>query len=312
MPVLQQGEEFETGLENARFPGTYCLAPANVIQENVTDSYVGTILVRNLPNPNWSTDADVKWYDEIILQLTIDASELTFAELQLQSVTVTVEDPNNPGVTVAQRTFHKGDKVALEEFQFSKYYEDAHFCTWHNSSNLCPVFYDEDSTRVNAFYFSDIQARIGDICQLTGDTSIKDYFSFLPSNWFASLQLPEISVQFDALATIEFCDGRSERRRMLQGSTITTVNYVQYGSSRNIQTILFTGEGNSTSAPTTPVVPTSAPTTAAPATTDDVNIPLIAGLAAGASVSCCFFIFIATRKRGGRDKDERYDRIQYN
>lgn len=240
--------------------------------------------------------------------------ELTFAELQLQSITVTVEDPNNPGVTIAQRTFHKGDKVALEEFQFSKYYEDAHFCTWHNSSNLCPVFYDEDSTRVNAFYFTDIQPRIGDICQLTGDTSIKDYFSFLPSNWFASIQLPEISVNFDIIATIEFCDGRSSRRRMLQGSsTVTTVSYVQYSTSNNIQTILFTGGGgNSTSAPTSAVVPTSAPTTVAPATSDDVNIPLIAGLSAGASVSCCFFIFIATRRRRRRDKEERYDRIQYN
>lgn len=299
------GTEYETGLENARFPGVDCLAPANVNQVNVTDSYVGTVLVRNLPNPDWVTPTAVTMYDEIILEMTIDASDLTFAELQIQSVTVTVEDPNAQGVAIAQRVFHKADKVALEEFTWNGYHYDAHFCTWHNVDNTCPVFYEVGSDRVNAFFTSDIQSRLGDICQTSGDTSIKDYFSFDPSNWFVSFQLPEVHVKFDILSTVEFCDGRTNRR-MLQGDVVN-IQYVQYNTDRNIRTILYTGT-NSTGAPT------AAPTVTTSVSLDDddtgVNVYLIVGLSVAAACSCAFFILIAKKKRKRNGKvDASYNSI---
>lgn len=301
---------FKTGLENARFAGSECTAPANTVIENVTDSYTGTVEVRNLPNPNWGVETDVKFYDEVILEMTIDAGSLTATELQIQSVTVTLEDPNDPGVTIAQRVFHKGDKVALEEFQFSPYYDDAHFCSWHDPDNTCPVFYEVGSDRVNAFFTSDIQPRLADVCQTSGDSAITDYFSFNPTNWFASLAVPEIAVTFDVLATIEYCDGRSNRRMLQGGSSVTTVNYVQYDTARNLQTILFTGGTTAPSAsPTAP--PTDPPTTAAPTTKpteDELNVALVVGGSVGGVCVCLFFIFIALRKKKKRT-GSRYDSI---
>lgn len=307
-------DDFETGLENARFPGSDCDAPANIIQQNVTDTYTGTIKVRNLPTPNFAVEpTSIKFFDELILEMTIDASDLTFAELQMQSLTITIEDPNSPGVGIAQRIFHKGDKLLLHDYDWHGYSTDAHFCTYHNTNNTCPVFYQEGTDRVNAFYYSDLQARIADVCQTTGDTSIKDYFTFDPTEWFESFQLPEVTVVIDIIATVEFCDGRANSRRMLQGgSGITTVNFVQYREDRLIQTIYYTPNTESpTSSPTTgpptaPTAPTAptTPTTIAPVVEDeDVDIVLIIGASVGGLLACVFFIFIAKKKRkGGNDR----------
>lgn len=277
---------FQTGLENARFDASKCDAPANIVIENVTDTYVGTIDVRNLPSPDWSVPEDVKMYEEIIVQMEIDSNAVSFAELQIQSITVNIEDVNDLGTIIAQRVFNKGDKLALGQYDFSGYYDDAHFCTWHDSSdNTCSPYYD--GARINPFYTNTLSSRINDVCQTAVDNTIKDYFSFNPSNWFKTLSLPELKVSFDIISTIEYCDGRSNSRRLQGSDDSTTVSYVQYDISRNVQTILYTGD-------------TEAPTNATSDEHDakDLNTGLIVGATVGGVIFVFFLLLIIKYKKG--------------
>lgn len=243
--------DVETALENARFDMSNCEAPANVDIVNVTDTFVGVVDFRNQPNPDWSdANAIVRFYDEIVVQLSVDVANQAATELQIQRVMITIEDPENPGVTVAKKIFNKGDKVLLHSYDWNNYYYDGHFCRYHyNTNQTCEDFYAAGSDRINPFYTSDTSLRIAGLCQTATDTTSLDYFTFDPSLWFAALQLPQISVKIDALGTMVYCDGRDMSRRLQEeNDEITTINYVQYTGLQNVNTIFYDGS-NTTDVP---------------------------------------------------------------
>jgi len=290
--------DVETALETARFDMSNCEAPANVEIVNVTDTFVGVVDFRNQPSPDWSDPAAlVRFYDEIVVQLSVDVADQTATELQIQRVMVTVEDPENPGVTVAKKIFNKGDKILLHEYDWNNYYRDGHFCRYHDpATQTCENFYETGSDRINPFYTSDVSLRIAGVCQTAIDTTSLDFFTFDPSLWFAALQLPQISVKIDALGTMVYCDGRDMSRRLQEeNDTITTINYVQYSGLQNVNTIFYS-EGNATDAPVN-MTATSAPMSGAA-----VGVAVSAGVAViGAAIAV-----FAVRRRGG---SSRYDEM---
>lgn len=298
-----------TALEDVEFGIEECSVPADINAVNVTDVYVPSLILRNRPSPDWgplgSGDLFIKFYDDLILELSLNAGTLTASEVQIQSVTVTVIDPSDDSVLAVQ-PFTKSTKLALHNFDWTGYYTDAHFCTYHNNDNTCEAWYEPTSDRDNAWFQANLAADLADICQTGIDTAAKDYFSFHPDNWFTDFQIPEVTVNIQVVATVNLCDGSGRRLlRELQegGDEITTIEYISLETAIPVSTIQLsiTGAPTTTPAPTTP---TAAPT-AKPAE-KETDIALILGATAGGIV---FSALVVWWLIGGYRHQCTYDRV---
>lgn len=232
-----------------QFPVEQCAAPENLQLVDVTDSFEGVVDFQNQPGADWSVAAPpVRLFEDIVVRLSLAGAAMAATELQISSVIVSVEDPEDPGVTVASKIFNKGDKVALHAIEQSGYYDDVHFCSWHDSAgNTCPVFYDESSSRVNPFYYSDLQAGYAGLCQTGVDSASTDFFTFTPENWFVSLNMPSVAVNIDVVGTVVYCDARARRLRALQEEEEeeaptdenVTVSFVRFEEVRAVRTVYY-------------------------------------------------------------------------
>jgi hypothetical protein len=275
-----------TALENTLFNISYCESPANIIASNVTDAYDASLTARNLDDPVWGVDpTSINLFDELIVQMVVGTNDLGTSDFQITTVVVTVSDPSN-GIVIAQKTFNKGDKVALHTYEWTSYYDDCHFCSWHNANNTCEAFYNPlAGGRINNFTTSIVIPRLDQVCQTGIDNSTSDYFTFNPYNWFVSPQLPFVDIDFSVVARVNLCD--DTERRMLQEMEIVTIEYIEL----SFRQIGFTGN-TATVNPTT-----DSPTTGSP-TTDTSDLLIILGVVTGGLVgsSCCFW-FILIRRR---------------
>lgn len=290
-----------TALEDTVFDITECTVPADINAVNVTDVYSPSLLLRNLPTPDWgplgSGDLFVKFYEALILELTLNVDSLGTSQLQIQTVTVTVRDPSDDS-DLAVQTFTKSTKEALHEFDWTGYYTDAHFCTYHNNDNTCEPWYDPASDRDNAYFQANLAGDLADICQ-TPSANKQDYFSFHPDNWFTDFQIPEVDVNIRVVATIELCDGSGRRllRELQENTDITTIEYISLEVDLPVSTIQL----SITAAPTTP---TAAPTVK-PAE-KETDLALILGVTGGGMVLSVFVVWWLI---GGRRHHCTYDRV---
>lgn len=303
--VTHNFDVINTALENKLFPSSYCDAFGNINATNVTDTYTASLSVRNLPGPDWDAEPDfIAFYDQLILQMVVDeGGTLTSSDFQIQTVTVTIRDPSDDEI-IAQKTFSKGDKEILHPFDWTGYYDDAHFCSYHYPNNTCPVFYEVGSERING-YFPTLSPLLPSVCQTAIDNSTTDYFTFNPDNWFTSPQIPEVKIQFNLIATINLCDG-SGRRRLQE--EIVNIEFIELNLGESgVRTLLYV---DPTDAPTTATpTTTAAPTTAAPIDDDSNDLAIILGATGGGlAVSICCVWFLLSKRRKKRDGD-KYDRV---
>lgn len=315
--VTHNFELINTALENKLFPASYCDAFGNINATNVTDIYTATLSIRNLPSPNWETDpAFIAFYDQLILQMVVDdGGTLSSSDFQIQSVSVIIRDPSNNDI-IAQKTFNKGNKLALHNFDWTNYYDDVHFCSFHYDNNTCDVWYESGTNRINDYFTSTLEPLLPSVCQTAIDNSTSDYFTFDPSLWFTSPQLPEVKIDFSVIATLYLCDGSGARRRLIRSlqEEVVNIEYIQLSlSDTEIRTLLYTDPTSpppttsvpTTNAPVTSTPTTSVPTTSAPSINNDLAI--ILGSAAGGLVltSCCFcFLIGMKRRKKNRDYEE--------
>ena len=305
--VTHDCDVINTALENELFPASYCDAFGNVNATNVTDTYTATLTARNLPTPDWGSEPDfIAFYDQIILQMVLDeGGTLASSDFQIQTVTVTVRDPSDDEV-IAQKTFNKGDKEILHPFDWTGYYSDVHYCSYHNANNTCPVFYEVGSERVNDYYPT-LSPQLPSICQTAIDNSTSDYFTFDPEIWFTSPQIPTVDIEFYVVATIHLCDGSGRRllrdsRRWLQ-EEVTNIEYVELTVNKDaVRTLLYTDPTTGPTAPPTTAPPTTAAPTPEP-TSNDLAIILGAtgGGLAFSIIVIWFFVYYRRRKT--------YDRV---
>lgn len=305
--VTHDFEVVNTALENTLFPASYCDAFGNVNATNVTDTYTATLTARNLPNPNWGTEPNfVAFYDQIILQMVLDdGGTLTSSDFQIQTVTVTVRDPSDDEI-IAQKTFNKGDKEILHPFDWTGYYDDVHYCTYHYSNNTCPVFYESGSERIND-YFPTLSPLLPSICQTAIDNSTSDYFTFNPPNWFTSPQIPTVDIEFYVVGTLHLCDGSS--RRMLMGENarflqteVTNVEFVELTLTENaVRTLLYTDPTTGPTAPPTTAAPTSEP--------KSHDLAIILGATGGGLVFSIIVIWFFVYRRRKSTGGDTYDRV---
>lgn len=302
-PVTHDFDAFNSALENTEFDIENCYDPANFTAVNVTDTYSPTIVVRNREFPDWETDpAFLAFYDPIIIQLSVDAGDLGASEVQIQTVTVTIKDPSTD-VVVAQQVFNRIVKEALNNFDWTSYYTDAHYCTHHNTDNTCEAFYL--APRVNIDYGTLIQPSIADICQITITNSSTDYFSFDPELWFTDFQLPLLDINIDVVATINLCDGSGRRAlRQLDEAEVLTVSYISLElDDEAVRTIFQT----TTDAPTMPPTTTAPTTTATTEESTSVNLSVILGATGGGlvlSTACVWCMLLAGKRRRKRKYTE--------
>lgn len=223
---------------------------------NVTDSFVGNVTMRNLPNPYWETEPEfVAFYDPIIVQMDLDIiTEFEHVDVNLMSLLFKIRDPADNSI-ISQYTFNKIDKILLNNNEATHYYDDSHYCTFQHNGT-CSAFYDEQSDRINPYTAEHIMPVINDTCQLYKDTTSRDYFVMTPTNWFADIQIPLVIIDVQATAVLFVCNEKStaSRRlredRMLQGSEI--ILFMEYKADAPIRTEFYT------EAPTN--APTGSPT----------------------------------------------------
>lgn len=205
------------------------LTPYTVL--DITDQYASTVKIRNRPNPNWTTDpVDIKFYEPIIVQVSLDeGNDDLNGELHISTVEFILTDPADDSV-VAKYHFNKGDKEVLMQQDWSSFYDDVHFCTFHDEvTNTCESFYN--GVRLNPYITANILPQYDDVCQ-TGvlQSTKRDHFSIIPNNWFVGLTIPTVDIAVNIVSHIKICDGSTRRR--LEEQT-TTINYLQ--TSNNIK-----------------------------------------------------------------------------
>lgn len=292
--------EIPTAMENARFAASSCSQPTDHTIQELTDNYVGVATLRNLPNPDFSTvpGEGVKFYEPLIVQLELQdvGGALAESDLQIQSVAVSVEDPSNPGTTLAYKMFNKGDKKTLLGYDWTSYYNDAHFCRDEDGAGTCSAFVDVVANQ-NAFTNAWTAMEEASICQTGSDTSIKDYFTFNADQWFTSIQLPLLSVKVDVTAVISDCSTALNRRRLQS----RTINYVAYAGRDNaIQTVLYTG---ATQAPTT-----QPPAVSSTEVSSDISI-IVGGVSGGLVFTGGILWYFVAKKRKVVNKNNYYSRV---
>lgn len=230
--------ELDTSLEYQSFDHEYCDPPANTEIVDVSDQYTGELKVRNRPGPDWGTEpdpGDIKFYDDIIMQMDlVDAGALVKTEIQFVTVDVRIEDPAT-SETIAEFRWNKADKIVMHEFTWTRYYDDVHFCSYHNASdNTCEAFYEPGTARVNDYITNVIPGQLPDICQVSVDTTIKDYFVVNLSKWFKAVNLPFVNVHSVGTAVLNLCDGSSNRRALNEHHALEYVTYSRDFTSRTM------------------------------------------------------------------------------
>lgn len=288
-----------TVLETVEFDISYCQVPPNINAVNVTDVYVPSLLLRNLPTPNWGAlaggDESIEFYNELILELLLNSGTLTASEVQLQSVGVSIKNPAT-GDTIATQVFTKPTKEALDEFEWTGYYDDVNFCSYHNSNNTCDVWYKEGTDRVTSWAATNVIPDIADICQTGIDSTSRDYFSFDAENWFTSFDYPLLDININVVATVVLCDGSGSGRRLQSGGGDDEITTVEYITMSTVTTVKL----DNTVAPTT--------TTVTDTNTNTNIIIMAATIPVGVMACACFCCFIAMtkKKKHKQRKGEEY------
>lgn len=299
-------DTFNTALRFVRFPESDCTAPTNVDIVNVTDSYKSNVKIRNRPNPNWGVEPDfIRFYEDTIIELSLsaDSPDMTTTELQIISVRVVLTNPDGNS-HIAQYTWNKADKLVLHTMDWTRYYDDIHYCTMHiQENNTCPVFYDPGSERVNAYTSANLLSQMDDLCQVPADNEEKDYFTVLFTNWFKGIAIPTIDIDVYVTAIVNDCSG-DYARRMLEDKR--RVLFTDNKISGEIKTYTYVPP---TSAPT---VPTASPTQSEITIVEEsLGAAAIAGIAI-AVVACCSGFCCAlcgTKRRRKKIREMVYHKV---
>lgn len=216
-----------TALNLELFNGTICdTSLSNPNPVNVTEQYDSTMTVRNRPYPNFDvTPTKLNFYDDLIFRIEItDSVGGGQIELHIKSVIFDLFDPET-GTQINRYTFNRGDKEVMHVNDWSRYYDDVHFCKYENQDGTCSPYYEVGSGRVNDFTELEILPQLFDICQTDFNTTISDHFSFNPAKWFRGLSVPTVDIKVTIFSEVIDCV-QTPNRRLSETRSSTTFNFM--------------------------------------------------------------------------------------
>jgi hypothetical protein len=220
--VSHRSPRLDTNLEFTFFPEDSCSAPGDRAPINVNDVFPANLVARNFyygAATNWTNTSDISFNDNVILRLAVGeeaGTQLNDLAVFIKTVVVTLADVND--VVLSQFTFNVAEKEQFMQIGWSLFYEDPHFCSWHDSqlANTCQPFYDINTDRWNGDMD---QTRVDQACQLQDtfpgqtDTRNTDFFTFHPPTWFIDLvNRPYLKVTFNVNGVLYECEDLQRRR----------------------------------------------------------------------------------------------------
>jgi len=207
------------------FSGAVCdtiLSNPNPV--NVTEQYASLMKVRNRPYPNWDViPSSLNFYNDLIFRIEILDTIAGVIELHIKTVIFDIFDPDT-GEQINRYTFNRGDKELLHKNEWTRYYDDVHFCRYDYPNGTCAPYYEVGSDRVNDFTELVILPQLFDVCQTDYTTTISDHFSFSPSKWFRGINIPSVDIKVVVHSEVKNCDENQTGRR-LSGVT-TSFNFM--------------------------------------------------------------------------------------
>lgn len=223
------------------FIGEICTMVDDFSESSVNDQYTSVVKVRNRPNPDWdNTPLFVSFFEPIILEVSLEnGGNGTATQLEISNIELIVKD-DATGAIINKYHFNRGNKLALLGYSWSPYAKDVHFC-----SSSCGQFYDDNANYTTPYITSVLIPQLFDLCQLSGDISSKDYFSFSPNVWLEGLNYPVLSLEINTLAILKQCNND---RRLLQDDyeekhiTSGTQFKVYSPVNRNIPNVVVIGD----------------------------------------------------------------------
>lgn len=215
------------------FDGTVCdtlLSNPNPV--NVTEQYQSIMRVRNRPYPNWDVvPTKLSFYDDLIFRLEILDTVEGAVEVHIKTIIFDIFDPET-GNKINRYTFNRGDKELLHVNDWTRYYDDVHFCRYEYPNGTCAPYYESGSGRVNDFTELVILPQLFDVCQTDYTASIADHFSFSPSKWFRGIQIPSVDIKVVVYSEVVNCDGGGRRLSEITSS----FNFMSKNDAFNAET----------------------------------------------------------------------------
>lgn len=269
----------DTTLEVEEFSSDKCTTPDDNILVNVTDSYTSVAEIRNT-GTDWNLPpGDQVFYEPVIVRLKLTDSNLVSTEIQIVSLDINVVDPSTDNV-ITSYVFNKGDKVALLDADYTRYFDDVHFCSYHDEDqSTCEPFYQDHGERNTDYINNTIIPELPTICETNIDDSNEDYFTFTPTKWFLDINIPVVRLDVTVTSVIVDCSGPSSRR-LLSDNRINYVSTKQSISAR-------TTPQNSEPSTQPPTVPGSIDVEAATLSTG-----ALAGIISGSVVGALILVYI--------------------
>jgi len=270
-------EPLDTITETTTYPLADCTTPDYLEFVNVTDQYNYQLNIQNVATADWSLTQPsiLDVFQELVLQLEIiDGPVFTNQDLQLVSIKMQVEGTN--GDILSTVNFRSQDKKAMMVFSGSKYYKDAHFCR-HYDAGACNPFYDTSTSRSNPYVVSTLVSRLDEICQLTGDNSKMDFFSFLFPTWVKRIDSSGLRLNFQVVAKLQVCSTISNDSAGLPGNIQRDQGNVKIDYINAISTFVINVKEDTTVSPTKS--PTKS-TTVSPTKNDEDDDGMTAGVIA--------------------------------
>lgn len=202
-----------TALNFDLFSGVTCntlLSNPNPV--NVTEQYDSSMKVRNRPYPNFDVvPTRLNFYDDLIFRIEMTGSTGGGqVELHIKSVIFDLFDPET-GSPINRYTFNRGDKEIMHANDWSRYYDDVHFCKYEYPNGTCAPYYEAGSDRVNPFTEVNILPQLFDICQLDFLDTVSDHFSFNPAKWFRGINVPAVDIKVTIHSEVVTCGGSGRR-----------------------------------------------------------------------------------------------------
>jgi hypothetical protein len=189
---------------------------------NVTSQFQSVVKIRNRPYPDWDTPpTTIKFYEDMIIQVELPESGASqTSQVHITSVVFHIYHPDT-GLKINEFTFNKADKEVLHAMDWTRFYDDVHFCSYQYTNGTCEPYYTVGTGRVNDFTLYNIIPKLHDVCQTDQNSTINDHFSFSPSKWFKRINVPKVDVEMAITSVLVVCNTGSRRLE-----TTTTINFV--------------------------------------------------------------------------------------
>lgn len=218
-PLLTSPLAYET------FGPEICQFKVNPEVNNVTSQFKSTVKIRNRPYPQWNGDTTpvIKFYEDIIIQVELtDSGVSANTQVHIQSVIFHLYDPKT-GEKINEFIFNKADKELLHTKDWTRFYDDVHFCSYRYDNGTCDEYYNVNTERVSEYTLQNIIPQIDDVCQLDQNQTINDHFSFSPSRWFKRLSIPQVDIELQIISLVVSCE--APNRRLLTTSKLNFIGH---------------------------------------------------------------------------------------